>query len=283
MHHHLRCLCLLLMLLAPIRQAAAVLRVVYPPPVSANDRRSDYPLQLLRLALSKVEQRVELVPYPVAMNKARAVVMLTEGRGVDVAWMTTSPDRERTLLPIRICIYKGLGGWRLPLIRRDRLLEFAAITRLSQLTPYSVGQQADWPDVAILRHNGFSVMTAANYDQLFDMLRLRRFDWFSRNVLEVWDEQARYGRQELVVEPHLLIRYPTAFYFFVNQRNVALARRIEQGLNRAIADGSFDRLFQAHFGKAIRQSRLSQRQTLSLANPDLPATTPLARKELWYR
>ena len=97
------------MLLAPIRQAAAVLRVVYPPPVSANDRRSDYPLQLLRLALSKVEQRVELVPYPVAMNKARAVVMLTEGRGVDVAWMTTSTDRERTLLPIRICSF--LSTW----------------------------------------------------------------------------------------------------------------------------------------------------------------------------
>lgn len=57
--------------------------------------------------------------------------------------MTTSTERERTLLPIRICIYKGLGGWRLPLIRRDRLPEFAAITRLSQLTPYSVGQQAD--------------------------------------------------------------------------------------------------------------------------------------------
>ena len=87
-----------------------------------------------------------------------------------------------------------------------------------------------------------------------------------------------------MVEPHLLLIYKMPLYFFVSQHNAQLAQRIEQGLEQAIADGSFDRYFYAHPAiKAVLQgSNMKQRTAIYLDNPDLPASMPLQRAELWF-
>jgi hypothetical protein len=51
----------------------------------------------------------------------------------------------------------------------------------------------------------------------------------------------------------------------------------------ALADGSFDLLFQQYFGEIIKRSNLEGRTVLELVNPLLPPETPLQRKALWYR
>lgn len=271
-----------ILLVPDVLAASEVLR--YPPPASVHDKRSDYLLAVLQLALDETDvgagTEVTLQPFPEAMNKARAIKLLNNG-SLDVMWMTSNREREQTLRPIRICLYKGLAGWRLALIRRDRLAEFAAINDLAALRRLSVGQQEDWADVPVLRRAGFRVITVPKYDQLFSMLQKPRFDWFSRNVLEIWDEEQSYGRHQLVIEPHLLLRYPMAYYFFVRKGNEALAQRIEQGLLRAIADGRFDRLFNSYFGAALQRAQLDQRRLLTLPNSDLPVEPPLYRPEFW--
>lgn len=247
--------------------AAQNVRLIYPPPVSTNDKRSDYPLALLKLALSKSGQHYDLLPFHESMNKARATKLLQQGK-LDVAWMTSSLEREQSLRAIRICLFKGLSGWRLALIRPESQTTFAGITRPEQLQHLAVGQQEDWADVPVMRHAGFHVVTISKYDQLFTMLQMRRFDWMSRNVLEIWDEEQTYHRSGLIIEPHLLIRYPLAYYFFVNPKNETLAQQIEQGLTAAIDDGSFDRLFNIFYGSALRKARLNERTVITLPNPE---------------
>ena len=267
-----------ILLVPDVMAASELLR--YPPPASIHDKRSDYLLAVLQLALDETDAEVTLQPFPEAMNKARAIKLLNNG-SLDVVWMTSNREREQTLRPIRICLYKGLAGWRLALIRQDRLAEFAAINDLTTLRRLSVGQQDDWADVPVLRRGGFRVVTVPKYDQLFSMLQKQRFDWFSRNVLEIWDEEQTYGHHQLVIEPHLLLRYPMAYYFFVRKGNEALAQRIEQGLLRAIADGRFDRLFNAYFGAALQRAQLDQRLLLTLPNSDLPPEAPVYQPEFW--
>jgi len=80
----------------------------------------------------------------------------------------------------------------------------------------------------------------------------------------------------------VLLIYPTADYYFVNKQNTELAENLRQGLELALADGSFGRLFAAHFGPAIRRAQLDKRVLIELTNPLLPPQTPLARKELWF-
>lgn len=278
----LRILLARLLLLCGTAQAADF-NLVYPRPVSGLDRRSEYPIKLLELALSKSGASYTLMPSQLVMNKARVAVELAQGHEINVGWMVTSAEREGLLHPIRICIFKGLGGWRVALIRKADLPQFAKIKNLADLRRYSAGQQADWPDTAILQASDIKVQTTSAYDPLFKMLIYKRFDWFPRSIPEIWAEAEAYKKENLVVEPHLLIRYPSAYYFFVNKRDTALAKALEKGLEAALKDGSFDRIFRDYHGDVIKLADVRKRLVIDLPNPYLPPATPLGRKELWFR
>ena len=87
--------------------------IIYPQAESANDNRSNYPLQLLELALTKAGVEHVLQPSSSKMPQGRALIQLAAGHDVDVVWSMTSRQREQDLLPIRIPIDKGLLGWRI--------------------------------------------------------------------------------------------------------------------------------------------------------------------------
>lgn len=278
-----RTILLLAGLLATLACAdAATLALVYPRPVSAFDQRSEYPLKLLELALAKSGTPFTLKPSSAVMNKARVADELAQGREINVAWMVTSREREARLLPIRICVFKGLGGWRIALVRKADLPLFARVRTLKDLQKLAAGQQLDWPDTAILRASAIPVETATSYDSLFAMLANGRFSWFPRSIPEIWAEAQSHKSQGLVVEPHLLVRYPSAYYFFVNRRDERIAWLIESGLERSIKDGSFDKLFLEYHGDVLARAKIKDRLVIDLPNPFLPPQTPLARKELWF-
>lgn len=262
--------------------AAGTEILVYPRPVSELDRRSDYPIRLLSLALDKTGGEYSLVPSAQIMNKARVASELLNDR-IDVGWMVTDRQREEDLYPIRICIFKGLGGWRIALIREGDEDRFQTVKTPEDLRSFSVGQQADWPDTAILTDFGIPVITTTTYESLFKMLALKRFDWFLRNIMEVWEEADAWQESRIIVEPHLLVRYPSAYYFFVNKKNTDLGARIETGLEAALKDGSFDQLFREVHGDVLRLSRVEDRLILDIPNPLLPPLTPLQRSDLWYQ
>ncbi|HSI59977.1 MAG TPA: hypothetical protein VLA16_20640 [Ideonella sp.] len=273
---------LLACLLLALHVAAAAVEIVrFPRPEFEGDRRYDYATQLLQLALSKsgTEYRIQVAAIP--MNQERQVLEIEAGRTIDVGPIPSSAEREARLLPIRIPLNKGLLGWRLGLIRKGDQGLIAGVKTLDDLQRVRLAQGQEWPDTQILQANGVNVITAPKYEGLFKMLTGKRFDYFPRSVMEIWDEQ-EINAQTLEVEPRLALHYFYDAYFMVNRNNTRLERDIREGLEKAIADGSFDKVFQQYFGERLRKARLETRTVIELKNPLLTPGTPSHRPELWY-
>lgn len=269
--------------LSPASLQALPSKVVHPRAEQPGDRRDDYPLALLALALRKSGVDHALEPSPVFMLQLRAINELEQGRTVDVIWTTTSAEREKALLPVRIPIDRGLMGWRLLMVRGESLPRFAALVSADELKRLRGGLGFDWPDTTILKQAGFSVDESVRYGDIFLKLAGGRIDYFSRSVQEIWGELEAHREADFVVEPTLALHYPAAMYFFVNRRNTGLAADIQRGLELALADGSFEALFQQHFGALLKKAELGRRRVIALPNPLLPPGTPLQDRRLWYR
>ncbi len=269
------------MLLAWHLAAAGAEVIRFPKPEFEGDRREDYAFQLLQLALSKSGTEYRIQMTQVGMNQARVVLEIEAGRTVDVAPLPSSAEREARLLPIRIPIHKGALGWRIGLIRQGDQELLARVRTPQDLKGVRLAQGQEWPDTKILQGNGISVITAPRDEVLFKMLEARRFDYFPRSVMEIWDELANHA-DALVMEPHLALHYYYDSYFMVNRKNTRLAQDIHEGLEKSIRDGSFDRLFQQYFGERIRKAHLEARTVIELPNPLLTPETPSNRPELWY-
>jgi membrane-bound lytic murein transglycosylase MltF len=208
--------------------------------------------------------------------------MLGQNKGIDIVCFMTSAEREAAFLPIRIPVDKGLIGWRLLLISKVKARYAEGWTNIEQLKRLRAGQGSDWPDTEILRSNGFLVHGTSNYEGLFSMLSQGRIDYFPRSVNEVWNEADAHSDQ-LEVEPSVVLRYPSASYFFVRKGNDKLAVDVTAGLEKMIADGSFDKLFYEYYGDILKRSSLKDRRVIELRNPLLPDGVPAGRQHLMHR
>jgi hypothetical protein len=272
----------LLLALLLVAQGAAAEVVRFPRPEFEGDRRFDYARDLLKLALSKVgpDYRVELAEFP--MNQERQMLELEAGRTIDVAPMPSSAEREARLLAVYIPMNKGVLGWRLGLIRKGDAARFADVNALDDLKQVRLAQGLHWPDTDILRANGIPVITGPSYEGLFKMITGSRFDYFPRSVMEIWNEQVS-NAETLEIEPRVALHYPYyTSYYMLNRGNTRLAEIIRQGMEKALADGSFDRLFEQHHGESLRRAQLDKRVIIELKNPLVTPGTPVNRPELWF-
>jgi hypothetical protein len=177
---------------------------------------------------------------------------------------------------------KGLNGWRIPLVNSATPNLLKQQTSFNSFKKLLAGQYHLWSDVAILEANQINVHKATNPDGIFEMLSKQRLDYFPRSALEIWHEMERYQHLNIAIEQHTLLYYPSAYYYYVNHQSTELAQDIKQGLEAAIKDGSFDKIFYQHFGSTISRVDPSSRKVYRLVNPSLPAGAPLERSELWF-
>jgi len=175
-----------------------------------------------------------------------------------------------------------LIGWRLLLIHEEQQVRFRRIESVKELQAYTVTQGVDWPDSGILKSNGFNMRPSISWESMVEVVRLRRADFFPRAVTEIWNELPLAKEKSLIIEPHLALHYPSAYYFFLSPGLEHHAQALEDGLYAALVDGSFDRLFNRFFADDIARSRLNERKILHLKNPLLPPRTPLKNERLWY-
>lgn len=274
-----RCCWLALLAFAALPAGAAQI-VAYGRPSADIDLKASYPVDLLQLALSKSGREYQLQPTAEVIPQSRAILLLQSNAVIDVLWTVTSPEREEVLLPVRIPIDRGIYGWRLFLIRAGTQSRFDAVGDLAALAALTGGQGHDWPDLPILRASGLKVTAGSSYDGLFEMLARERIDYYPRAIPEVWAELEQRRQLPLSLESTLVLHYPSAMYFFVSPSNPQLAGTLEQGLQQAIADGSFQQLFDRYFASAIARARLAERKVLLLDNPLLPEL--LARNDPHY-
>jgi ABC-type amino acid transport substrate-binding protein len=232
--------------------------------------------KLLELALAHTENEGEsfrLVPYPEEVTQNRGVMLLQSG-GIDVIALGTNDEREEKLHPVRIDILRGLVGFRLLVIRSADQADIAQMDDLSLRKKVTFGLNSQWADVPIMRANGFSVITSSNHENLFGMLAASRFDAFPRGLNEAQREIDGHKKNfpQFSIEKTKALYFPFPIYFWVKKENLSLADKIERGLTRSLADGSFRNLFETYHAAEISALRKESRHIIPLDNPLLPAS-----------
>ncbi len=267
---------------------AQVMTYVYHAPESSLDVRYLYHWEILRTALERTTPKwgaYRMVPSGFMTERRQAFELKNATGKLTVMYLSTTPDFEQHLIPIRIPVDKNLGGYCVFLIRRDEQKRFADIRSIDDLRRFTYGLGLGWIDVDILKANGFRVVTGSSYDGLFEMLVNKRFDVFLRAATEVLDE---YGKRKeslpLVIEDSIVLYYPMPMYFWFPKTDEGrrLAARAEEGMRMMIADGTYDRIFDNYQRQKIERLRLKERRIFRIANPFLGAETPFADKRLWF-
>jgi len=245
-----------------------------------SDERYAFGLKLLDLALSQQD-----TPYDIKkasgpeVNEGRGERQLLAGR-VDLQWLLTTPEREEHFIAIRVPIYRGLLGLRLLLVSRKRLESMSQIRTLSDLRHYTGGHGRHWSDLSVFAANNMPVVTNVSYEALFKQLKIGDFDYFHRGINEVWPELNSH-QDSLAVADGVMLFYPNPVYFFVNKDRPELAKKIELGLQAALKNGSYKKLFLASYAEVIKESQLPSRSLIRLKNPNLSPYFPAIDTSWW--
>jgi len=262
---------------------------IYHPPESPLDVRYLYHWEILRTALEKTKPKwgdYRMTPSAFMTEQRQAFELKNATGKLTVMYLSTTPDFEKTLVPVRIPVDRNLGGYCVFLIRREDQPRFAAIRTLDDLRRFSYGLGLGWIDVDILRANHFNVVTGSSYDGLFEMLVNRRFDIFIRAAVEVLDEYDRRKASlpDLHIEDGIIFYYtlPMYFWFPRTREGRRLAARAEEGMRMMIADGTYDAIFDKYQRQKIMRLRLKERRIFRINNPNVGPETPLSDKRLWF-
>jgi hypothetical protein len=250
-----------------------------------TDPNSRYIIGQLKNALSKIDTKYKLTILHENFTQARTNEEVKNQGLLNLCWTTSDPEIEQELRPIRIPILKGLLGYRILIINKKNQYKFSQVKTLDDLKQFTFGQGKTWTDTKILQANGLKVITTNKYPGLFHMVDGERFDAFPRGVNEPFGELAqRPDMTDLKVEDTILLVYRMPFYLFVSRDNPKLGNDIETGLNRAIADGSFDKIFysEPNIKDVLDKANMKNRRIFNLTNPFLTKETPLDREELWF-
>ncbi|MFC3092779.1 substrate-binding periplasmic protein [Alteromonas sediminis] len=242
-----------------------------------------YEIQLLKMALEvEAENDVTLDMFNGHIPKYRAFQIMDKGEGIDIVIGGATKERTAVSQPVHFPIFKGLYGLRLNLINKHSPDILKNIRHIDQLKTLIAGQFHTWSDTKILRHNGLTVASGSDVNGLYEMLHKGRYDFFPRSALEIQWDLSQHQNLDLIIDPHIVILYPKAHYYYVQKGNDALAKKISKGLETLLKRGEYDRLFNRHFGQLLQSLTLNNRHVLHLDNPSLPDGTPLDRPELWY-
>lgn len=237
---------------------------------------------LLTEALKRSGTDYQISQLSSEMNQKRKVEEALEGN-IDIFWSMTSAELERTVLPIRVPLFKGLLGNRLLIIREADQGRFAKVKSKQDFSAFRAGQNRYWPDATIIESNGLPLITSYKYKNLYPMLEGGRFDYLALGAQEIWDELAKHPDPALKVDSRVLLQYRSPAYFFVSPKRQALAEDLNRGLEVMIADGSFDRMFnkELKIDELYRIAKFNERVIIRLNTPDLSPQTPVNRPELW--
>lgn len=251
----------------------------------SSDPNGAYAIKMLDLALKHIDKKYKVQVNKEPFSQSKIIDEVTNGN-LELFWNASNAEKEKLHIPVRICLFKGLLGNRIFIINKNNQAKFDQVKTVDDLKRLiTIGQGKTWADTTILESNGFKVVKANKYDSLFYMVEGDRFDAFSRGVHEPFGELEKHkDLPDLTVEKHLMLVYRMPFYFFVNKQHPELAADIELGLNRAIADGSFDQAFMNDpaIQDVIAKANMKNRKAFYIDNPTLSKETPLDRKELWF-
>ena len=248
----------------------------------ADGDYGSYHVAVLNAALKATQEYGEtvLVPHPHPMSQSRQQVSVLKG-DADIMWSVTNNDREQRLLPIKLPLLKGYSGYRVLVINpaeQDKFTQQAT----EVLKKVTMVQGTDWPDLDVLKANGYNVSGedwSLWFHSMYSMVDKGLVDAFPRNIIEAHRDLTRHTDKSITLEKHHLLLYPNYEYFFVKPSNVDLADRVRVGLIRLLKSGELETIFN-QFDTHHKAQRIADDQTRKrhkLTNPSLNYTLPYAR------
>lgn len=239
--------------------------------------RQDYEREMLDAVLTAtvpargpytiVESRED---YPRAEDEASVF----RSKGFDifgtVAGNQKLANEQKILIPLPLM--KGILGYRILIVRKADAQKFATIKTAAELKALRMGIPETWADAGLFRHNGYPVVEKGGFDDLFQRLENKEFDYVTFGANEVSgvfaERAAKSGK--LIIEPSLLVYYPFPLVFYVNPQQKVLAERVTSGLQTITANGELDKIFNRYYGDLLGQLQLAKRTRITLENPILP-------------
>ena len=185
---------------------------------------------------------------------------------------------------IPIPITGGVLGLRVGWTHAKRLPRLASVDNLKELRGLTLLQGHGWSELDIFDAAGLRTFETAG-DNLFRLVDQQRVDLLLRGVAEIEGEQTVVNRfsDELVLDPHLLVAYPFAGFFYVSPDNKELADAVQEGFEAIIRDGSYQRLLESQVYTSWLRDRLKlrQRQVIFIPNPEARGVLDVVYPEDW--
>ena len=251
----------------------------------------DFRYRLLKLVLERSGRPFALGFSAAVQPQDEAIVALAEGQKagrrnplrLSVGVYGAGPELNRRLRPVPIPVMGGVLGLRAGWTNQASLAELQTIRRLQDLQRIVLVQGLGWSDVEIFDRAGLRTYTERS-EKLLRLVNDNRVQLFPRGLAELEAEDSAISSYpQMLLDPHLLIVYPFAGFFYVAPENAVLAGAIQIGFERVIADGSYQRLVE----EAImtpwlkRQLKLRSRRVLVLRNPEAAEALADVDQEHW--
>lgn len=265
-----------LFILSPTAAAADSTMVIKYVNRGELDHRHNFKYKLIGLILAHTvseygNYRIE--PYPNDPGAHRLAMLVNEGEIVNLLWASPGTVISKAdVIGIPFDIMRGLLGERICLINGADENLFKAAIKTNSLTGISIGQGLGWPDAEIYKFNNVPVTEAPTFEGLVSMLGFSRFDCLALSAFEI---VATYHEKlkiipTLEIEENLLIRYDFPVHFYVSAKHPKVAARINLGLNKLVANGKFEQLFDQHYRKQVQELNLTKRHEICLKSPFQP-------------
>ena len=141
--------------------------------------------------------------------------------------------------------------------------------------------EGDFPEAEAYARNAISL-------PLYPGLTLvdqQRVDLLLRGVAEIEGEQEVVNRfsDGVVLDPHVLVVYPFAGFFYVSPDNKELADAVTAGFEKIIRDGSYQQLLESQVYTSWLRDRLKlkQRHVIFIPNPEAHGVLDVVSPQDW--
>ncbi|MET0356852.1 MAG: transporter substrate-binding domain-containing protein [Cellvibrio sp.] len=244
-------------------------------PETKNDKREDYNVALVTLALEKT--KTEYGDYRIAkippMNIARSFFSLEADKYpnmmIELSYQEKL-EKNFDFIYVNFPIELGIVGYRVCFASPQVYEDLKKVQTLDELKQYSIGQGIAWADTEILRHNGLKVVEIGNFDSIFKLVELGRIDLFCRGANELQNEyESKKGSGNLLYDKSFVLRYSLPRFYYLHKNNRLARERIEKGLATAYQDGSINALWEKYFLESVKFTKLKQRKIFDLQNPSI--------------
>ena len=253
----------------------------------ANDKRSLHKKEIIKRALELTTPEYGAYAFQtmnVVMNRHRALPIVIQGKISNIYVAAASEEWDKKTIAIKIPIRGGLLNYRLLLVNQNDLLTFAQVKSLDDLKNLTAGLRAGWVTSDVFKKANIPLVETQNFDGLFSLLNMHRFNYIPRAIYEIFDELS--ARQSflpnVVIEPSLAIYLPMPTYVYVSPAEPRLAKRLEKGLKIMLKNGELHQILRKYYADDIKRANLKNRTIIKIHNPYFKDQHFLSDESLWF-